>query len=105
MGLRLLQVKMEKLIYCEDKKIRTIKVKICKSPWSKFSGLMFRKNSPPLLFIFNKEIFFSIHSFFCKPFTAIWLDKNKKVTKKVEVNKWFPNISGKGKYLLEIPKK
>jgi uncharacterized membrane protein (UPF0127 family) len=98
-------MKLQKFDYSENKKKKTINVKICKSIWSKFSGLMFKKNSPPLLFVFNKEKKFSIHSFFCNPFTAIWLDKNKQLTKKVKVTKWIPNISGRGKYLLEIPKK
>lgn len=89
--------------YYISKRKKTIQVKECKSTWSKFSGLMFRKNSPPLLFIFNKEKALSIHSFFCKPFRAVWLDKNKKVTKSVDVFNWKPNISGSGKYLLEIP--
>jgi hypothetical protein len=66
---------------------------------------MFRKNSPPVLFPFRNEGKISIHSFFCRPFTAVWLDKNKKSTKQVNVNRWLPNISGNGMYLLEIPLK
>jgi len=69
----------------------------------KTRGLMFKSQSPPLLFIFNKEKTLSIHSFFCKPFIAIWLDKNKKATKVEKVTNWRLNISGRGKYLLEIP--
>lgn len=84
---------------------KQIKVKICKSFWSKFSGLMFRRNSPPLLFIFKKEKRLSIHSFFCKPFRAFWLDKNKYVTKFIDGKTWRINYSGFGKYLLEIPEK
>lgn len=88
--------------YLNNKK-QSIRVKECRSIWSKFSGLMFKKNSPPLLFIFNKEKTLSIHSFFCKPFRAIWLDKKRKSTKSVDILTWRPNISGSGKYLLEIP--
>ncbi len=95
---------LQSLTYYDNKK-KTIYVKVCKSFLSKVSGLMFRKKSPPLLFVFNKEKKLSIHSLFCKPFTAIWLDENKKITKKVEITKWLPNISGRGKYTLEIPKK
>ncbi|MDO8623412.1 MAG: DUF192 domain-containing protein, partial [archaeon] len=65
-------------------------------------GLIFKNKSPPLLFIFNREKIISIHSLFCRPFVAIWLDKNKKVTKITDVKPWKTNISGKGKYLLEI---
>lgn len=94
---------MEKFTYIENKKRRSIKVKVCNTILKKTVGLMFGKKALPLLFIFGKEKNLSIHSFFCKSFVAIWLDKNKKVTKKVTITKWLPNISGKGKYLLEIP--
>lgn len=87
----------------EKKKEKIIKVKFCKSLWSKFSGLMFRKTSPPLLFVFNKEKKLSIHSFFCKPFRAIWIDDKKRLTKELIIKNWAPNFSGRGKYLLEIP--
>ena len=89
--------------YYDDREKRKINVKICKSIWSKFLGLMFRKNSCPLLFVFNKDKKLSIHSLFCKPFRAIWLNKNKKATKIIDVKTWRLKISGKGKYLLEIP--
>jgi uncharacterized membrane protein (UPF0127 family) len=82
---------------------RTLKVKFCKSIWSKFSGLMFRKNSPPLLFVFKKEQTLSIHSLFCEPFDAIWLDEKKKITKKIRIVSPGLNFSAKGKYLLEVP--
>ena len=98
-------MKLSKFFYYENKKKKTIHVKICKSFLSKTFGLMFRKNSPNLLFVFDKEKKLSIHSFFCKPFIAIWLDKNKKATKKIKITNWKPNITGTGKYLLEIPVK
>jgi uncharacterized membrane protein (UPF0127 family) len=84
-----------------DKK--TIKVRVCTTVLSKFTGLMFKKNSVPLLFIFPKEKTLSIHSFFCRPFRAIWLDKNMKATKVIDAKPGKLNYSGKGKYLLEIP--
>lgn len=93
----------EKITYYLNKERMEIEVKICDTFFSKLIGLMFRKNSLPLLFIFNKEKNLSIHSLFCKPFTAIWLDKNMKATKLQEVKKLKFNISGYGKYLLEIP--
>ena len=92
-----------KITYFIDGKKKVVNGKICKSIWSKFSGLMFRKNSPPLLFVFGKNKKISIHSFFCKSFRAIWLDEKMKATKVIEVKKWKLNFSGNGKYLLEIP--
>jgi uncharacterized membrane protein (UPF0127 family) len=73
------------------------------TPWKKFCGLMFKSSSPPLLFTFKKEKTLSIHSLFCKPFKAVWLDEKFQATKVLEVKTWKLNISGKGKYLLEIP--
>ena len=98
-------MKLSNFSYYENKKKKTIQVKICKSFFSKTFGLIFRKNSSNLLFVFDKEKKLSIHSFFCKPFIAIWLDKKKKTTKKIEISNWKPNITGTGKYLLEIPLK
>ena len=94
---------MTKFTFYSKKKEFILNVKECKTIWSKFSGLMFRKTSPPLLFIFSKEKNLSIHSFFCKPFKAIWLDDNKQITQIVDVKKWKSSMSGRGKYLLEIP--
>ena len=94
---------LKKVEYFIEGKKKELIVKVCDNPWTKFSGLMFRKNSPPLLFIFNKEKILRIHSFFCKPFRAIWLDKNMNSTKVQDIIKWSPNFSGRGKYLIEIP--
>jgi uncharacterized membrane protein (UPF0127 family) len=69
----------------------------------KFLGLMFRRQSPPLLFVFNKNKKISIHSLFCKPFKAIWLDDKMRSTKIINIRKWRFNFLGNGKYLLEIP--
>jgi uncharacterized membrane protein (UPF0127 family) len=95
-------MKLKKFEYSENKKKKQIKVKVCNSVFSKFRGLMFKKKSPALLFIFNKQKNISIHSLFCRPFRAVWLDKNKKVVKSININDWKPYISGKGKYLVEI---
>lgn len=56
-----------------------------------------------MLFVFSKERKLTIFSYFCKPFTALWLDENMHVTKKEKVLNWRFSISGKGRYLLEIP--
>lgn len=41
--------------------------------FGKVSGLMFRKKSKPLLFKFKRPTRIPIHSFFCKPFHAVWM--------------------------------
>ena len=94
---------LKNFIYYSKGKKKIIKVKLCDTILKKFLGLMFHRESPPLLFIFNKEKNLAIHSFFCKPFKAIWLDENKRATKVVEITNWKFNLSGRGKYLLEIP--
>lgn len=94
---------LESFTYYRGKKKFSIKVKPCKSIWSKASGLMFRKSSPPLLFILSRNQSLTIHSFFCKPFKAIWIDDKKQITKEETVKTWKPFILGYGKYLLEIP--
>jgi uncharacterized membrane protein (UPF0127 family) len=94
---------LKQITYSIDGKKKNIKVKLCDTPLKKFSGLMFRHQSPPLLFVFNKNKKLAIHSLFCKPFKAIWLDEKMKATKITDVKNWKLNISGKGKYLLEIP--
>lgn len=96
-------LKKKKITYIVDDKKYKIEVGICDTIGKKFMGLMFKKKSPALLFIFDKEKKLEIHSFFCKPFRAIWLDNKMKSTRVVDVKYWMPNISGKGKYLLEIP--
>ncbi|MCK5321491.1 DUF192 domain-containing protein [Candidatus Pacearchaeota archaeon] len=95
---------LKEITYFINGKGKKIKVKICNTPSKKFLGLMFKKNSPPLLFIFNKNKTLSIHSLFCKPFKAIWLDEKMHSTKVVDVKNWKLNISGRGKYLLEVPR-
>lgn len=96
-------MKYKKVKYYINSKVQETKARICDTPTSKFTGLMFRKNSPPLLFVFDKNKKLTIHSFFCKPFRAIWLDDKMNSTRVIDVKRWLPSISGKGKYLLEIP--
>ena len=93
---------LKKFFYYDGNKKITLNVK----PVSIFStGLMFRKSSPVLLFTLSKEKKFSIFSYFCKPFKAIWLDEKKRVTKIEKIKTQRLNIPGRGKYLLEIPLK
>ncbi len=92
---------LKKFIFYKDKKKQVIYGEICDTIWKKFRGIMFREKSPSLIFTFNKEKTISIHSFFCKRFRAIWLDKNKKVIKERVIPPNRPNFSFKGKYLIE----
>jgi len=92
---------MKKFIFYENGRKREIKVQEVPI----FStGLMFKRKSPPLLWDFGKERKISIHSFFCMPFTAIWINKKKKAVKTEKIKKWKISISGFGRYLLEAPK-
>lgn len=94
---------LKKITYFIDGKKKIIKVKICDTILKKSVGLMFKRNSPSLFFTFSREKTLSIHSFFCKPFRAVWLDERMVATRFVDVNNWKFHISGRGKYLLEIP--
>jgi|TARA_B100001971_G_C17987399_1_gene430565 uncharacterized membrane protein (UPF0127 family) len=94
---------LKKITYSINGKKYSIEAEIVNTPWGKFKGLMLKKDSPPLLFIFNKEKNLSIHSFFCKPFKAIWLDKNMGSTKIIDSKSWKIGYKGKGKFILEIP--
>lgn len=51
--------------------------------FGRFRGLMFRRRSKPLLFKFNKPNREPIHSFFCKPFYAVWMKDGKVVEEKL----------------------
>ena len=87
----------------KGKKIN-IDVLECRTFFQKMHGLMFRKKSKPLLFIFEKKTFEGIHSFFCIPFIAIWFDSNKIVgIKYVKPWKFYVAPNKKFDKLLEIP--
>ncbi len=79
-------------------------VEECISIFQKARGLMFRKKSKPLLFIFYKKNRSAIHSYFCVPFVAIWFD-NKKIIDVKYVRPWRTYIKPKNKFnkFLEIP--
>ena len=83
---------------------KIIEVEECKSVWSKARGLMFKKNSLPLLFVFNKPTQQSIHSFFCKSFLAIWLNKGKIIEART-VKPFCFSVKPKEKFteIVEIP--
>jgi len=85
-------------------KERTIEVKVCKNIFNHMFGLMFRKKSKPLLFVFNRKKRRAIHSFFCVPFIAIWFN-GKEIIEIKKIMPWKFSVKSKGKFdkLLEIP--
>lgn len=83
---------------------KIIEAEICDTILKRARGLMFRKNPSPLLFIFKKPTMQPIHSFFCKPFKAIWILEGKIIEEKIV----FPfeiSIRPNAKFtkLVEIP--
>ena len=87
-----------------NKKRYKVRVKVIEGVFSKFFGLMFKKKSPPLLFLFKRKTLQSIHSFFCMPFIAIWFLEDKVIDFRV-IEGWRINIKPRRKFnkLLEIP--
>jgi len=85
-------------------KTKEIDAEICDSILSQARGLMFRRKSKPLLFIFNSKKRRAIHSFFCKPFVAVWFNDSKIIDIKI-IRKWKLSIKPAEKFdkLLEIP--
>jgi len=79
-------------------------VKECRTLFSQTMGLMFRKKSKPLLFVFAKPKRIAIHSFFCKPFIAIWFIEDKIIDIKF-VKPWKLHVKPNWEFdkLLEIP--
>jgi uncharacterized membrane protein (UPF0127 family) len=85
-------------------KRKSFNAKICSSFLSQAIGLMFKKNSPPLLFIFRKPVNLPIHSCFCRPFRAVWFNKDKIIDDKI-VNPFSFSVRPNKLFtaLLEIP--
>jgi uncharacterized membrane protein (UPF0127 family) len=80
----------------------------CKSTFSKFRGLMFKKkkNARALLFKFAKPTKMAIHSFFVFfPFVAVWLDDKNKIIEKAFIRPFRLHVKPKKSYfaLVEIP--
>jgi len=65
---------------------------------------MFRKKSKPLLFIFKTAKKRAIHSFFCKPFIAVWFNGKEIIDVKL-IKNWRVFIKPDKRFdrLLEIP--
>lgn len=77
---------------------------LCDTALKKARGLMFRKNPKPMFFVFKKPTRQAIHSFFCKPFRAIWLNEGNVVDEKI-VKPFRISVRPKEGFthLLEIP--
>jgi uncharacterized membrane protein (UPF0127 family) len=82
-----------------------VNVDLCDNIFSRTLGLMFKKNSKPLLFLFNKFTKEPIHSLFCVPFIAIWFNNDQIIDIKL-VKPYKLLIKPKLQYnkLLEIPR-
>lgn len=96
---------MDIKINYKGKRILIKNLIVCDNFFSKFRGLMFRQEIKPLIFIFNKPVKDSIHSFFVfKPFRAIWILNNKVIDDKI-IKPWSFYIKPKGFFdtLLELP--
>lgn len=83
---------------------KVIEAEVCDTIFSKFRGLMFRRNSKPLIFVFKKPTRQAIHSFFCGTFKAIWINNGKIIDEKV-VFPWRFSVKPEEKFthLIEIP--
>ena len=97
-------MKTEDFRFNYKKRSFNIKVGICDNFFLQISGLMFKKNSLPLLFVFKNSRKSAIHSFFCEKFVAIWFDKDRIVDVKL-VHPWKISVKPNKKFdrLLEIP--
>ncbi len=85
-------------------KDRKIDVANCSGILNQARGLMFGNDKKALLFDFGKLSRRGIHSFFCRPFYAIWF-KNSEIVDEKLVYPWIFWIAPKEKFdkLLEIP--
>lgn len=86
-------------------KLKISDYEICDSFLSQTRGLMFRKKSKPLLFVWKNPTRISIHSFFVFfPFLAVWYSRGKIIEIKL-VKPWTFAVTPKVKFdkLLEIP--
>jgi uncharacterized membrane protein (UPF0127 family) len=80
--------------------------KILKNIFQKMRGLMFRSRKfiTPLLFVFDKPGKYTIHSFFCRRFIAVWmLDDEVIDVKIVSPFKFCVTPEKKFNLLLEVP--
>jgi uncharacterized membrane protein (UPF0127 family) len=96
-----------KLSNATKKKFVSADIELALDEFSRMRGLMFREKLIPMLFIFDSEGIFPIHSYFVKgKFDAIYLSSSRVVT---EIFRSIPPSTPlvtpkkKAKYLLELP--
>jgi uncharacterized membrane protein (UPF0127 family) len=96
-------MKTQKIKFKTREKEFIVEAKVCDNFWSKLSGLMFRRKSLPLLFVFKNHGMYAIHSWFCKKFLAVWLDDQGVVDIKL-VRPWRSYVVPKMEFnkLLEV---
>lgn len=89
------------------KKSISASVEIADNEVSRMRGLMFREKIVPILFIFDSEGIFPIHSYFVKgEFDAIYLSSNRTITEifaKIPPNTPLVTPKKKARYLIELP--
>jgi uncharacterized membrane protein (UPF0127 family) len=97
-------MKYKKIALYKNKKKIVLDIYEC-DPIEKILGLMIFKNKALLLFNSNKKRKTKIHSFFCKPFLAIYTNDENKIQEIKKINSWKLSISPKNKFnkLIEIP--
>jgi len=89
---------------------KTVIVKYCDSFWSKFVGLMLKKElkqDEGIILVENREskMNTSIHMFFMNfDITVLWLDKEMVIVDKILARKWAPMYKPKlpAQYVLEL---
>ena len=78
---------MKAILKYKDHRIEIQNIKKCRGI-KRFTGLMFKgKNTNALLFEFSSPTSAEIHSLFCKPFLAIWLDEKNNIIEVKMINK------------------
>lgn len=88
-------------------KSETARMEIAGNDFSRMRGLMFRDKIVPILFIFNSEGIYPIHSnFVVAPFDAVYLSPNGTVVemfRKIAPGTQLVTPKKKALYLLELP--
>ena len=89
-------------IYVRGRKI-LLNCEIADNFLERAKGIMFKRSFNPLLFVFDHKQKISIHSFFCPPFIAIFLDEKKRAVQIEEIKPFSLFTSKQAKYLIEVP--
>jgi len=89
-------------IYFKNKKV-TLKCEVADNFLKRAFGIMFKRNFKPVLFKFEKKQNICIHSFFCPPFIAIFLNEKKKVIQIKKIDPFSIFTSKPANYLIEVP--